>query len=336
MAVRFGFAHMSPITALLSVMSPAGSECRLTIFIFHRVLPQPDPIFPSEVDAVQFDKMMGWVKHWFNVLPLDSAVRKLKDASLPARAAAITFDDGYLDNFAVAMPILKHHGLPATFFIATGYLDGGRMWNDTVIETVRACRLPALDLRELGLGRHTTADFAQKRTTIDAVIRQIKYLLVPQRAQMAEQIAEVVQVEPPGNLMMTSAQVLSMHRAGMQIGAHTVSHPILSRLTDEQARQEILGSKHFLEQLLGERVGLFAYPNGKPGEDYTPATVEVIRGLDFDAAVSTQWGASGVGADLLQLRRFTPWDRTKLRFGVRLLSNFRRGEGSGSVEKTAT
>lgn len=315
---------MSPITALLSTMSPAGSECRLTIFIFHRVLPQLDPIFPSEVDAFQFGKMMGWVKHWFNVLPLDSAVRRLRNASLPARAAAITFDDGYLDNLAVAMPILKHHGLTATFFIATGYLDGGRMWNDTVIESVRACPLPALDLSELGLGRHPTADYAQKRTTIEAVIRQIKYLPVLQRAQLADHIAQVVQVEPPGDLMMASAQVLSMHRAGMQIGAHTVTHPILSLLTDEQARQEIQGSKHFLEQLLGERVGLFAYPNGKPGEDYTPATVEVVRGLDFDAAVSTQWGASGVDADLLELRRFTPWDRNKLRFGARLVSNLRK------------
>jgi len=315
---------MSPTKALLSLVSPAGGKGRLTIFIFHRVLPQPDPIFPSEVDAVRFDKMMGWIKQWFNVLPLDSAVRRLKDASLPACAAAITFDDGYLDNCSVALPMLKRHGLTATFFIATGYLDGGRMWNDTVIESVRACPLATLDLSDLGLGRHPTANVAQKRTAIDAVIRQIKYLAVPQRAQLAEQIAQAVQVEPPNNLMMTSAQVLALHRAGMQIGAHTVSHPILARLTDEQAKQEIQGSKHFLEQLLGERVGLFAYPNGKPGEDYTPATVEVVRSLDFDAAVSTQWGACGVDADPLQLRRFTPWDRTRLRFGARLFSNLRK------------
>jgi hypothetical protein len=72
---------------------------------------------------------------------------------------------------------------------------------------------------------------------------------------------------------------------------------------------------------LGERVGLFAYPNGKPGEDYSPATVEVVRSLGFDAAVSTQWGASRLGDDLLQIKRFTPWDKTRGRFGVRLLRN---------------
>jgi peptidoglycan/xylan/chitin deacetylase (PgdA/CDA1 family) len=128
-------------------------------------------------------------------------------------------------------------------------------------------------------------------------------------------------VQLPRDLMMTSNEVKAMRHAGMQIGAHTVSHPILARLTDEQVGQEIQGSKHFLEQLLGERVGLFAYPNGKPGEDYTPQCVEVVRNLGFDAAVSTRWGASGTQDDLLQIRRFTPWDHTRLRFGARMLAN---------------
>ena len=121
--------------------------------------------------------------------------------------------------------------------------------------------------------------------------------------------------------MMTAHEVKAMRHAGMLIGAHTVSHPILARLTDEQARQEIEDSKIFLEQLLGERVGLFAYPNGKPCEDYSPQTVEVVSSLGFDAAVSTQWGASRMGSDLLQIKRFTPWDQPRLKFGVRMVAN---------------
>ena len=112
-----------------------------------------------------------------------------------------------------------------------------------------------------------------------------------------------------------------MRQAGMQIGAHTVSHPILARLTDEQARTEIGDSKRFLEKLLGERITVFAYPNGKAGEDYLPQSVEVVRDLGFDAAVSTDWGASRKDDDPLQIKRFTPWDKTRLRFGVRLLRN---------------
>ena len=130
------------IKPLLTLLSPAGRRARLSVLIFHRVLPRPDPLFPGVIDAAGFDAICRWVKGWFNVLALDDAARRLRDGSLPERALAITFDDGYADNHDVALPILLRHGLPATFFIATGFLDGGRMWNDTVIESIRRTPLP--------------------------------------------------------------------------------------------------------------------------------------------------------------------------------------------------
>ncbi|MDP1007558.1 polysaccharide deacetylase family protein, partial [Klebsiella pneumoniae] len=85
-----------------------------------------DPLFPDEIDAARFDAILGWLRSWFNVLPLDEAAQRLKDGSLPARAAALSFDDGYADNHDIALPLLQKHGLPCSFFIATGFLDGGR------------------------------------------------------------------------------------------------------------------------------------------------------------------------------------------------------------------
>ena len=252
---------------------------------------------------------------WMLRLPTSKTVRCL-------RAPCITFDDGYADNHDVALPILQSHGLPATFFIATGFLDGGRMWNDTVIESVRQSMATTLDLGELG--RFAVGTPAEKAAAIGAIIGKIKYLPVAERLDAAQRIASAAHVNPPNNLMMTSLQVKAMRQAGMQIGAHTVSHPILARLSNELARAEIKGSKDFLEHLLGERVGLFAYPNGKPGEDYVPASVDVVRSLGFDAAVSTQWGAFRAGDDPFQIKRFTPWDQTRLRFGARLLINLHR------------
>ena len=126
-----------PVKVAFELLSPGQRNGRLSILIFHRVLAQVDPLFPEEVDAARFDVICGWLRRWFNVLPLDAAVRRLRDGSLPRRAAAITFDDGYADNHDIALPILKKHGLPSTFFIATGFLDGGCMWNDTVIEAIR-------------------------------------------------------------------------------------------------------------------------------------------------------------------------------------------------------
>lgn len=309
---------------LLGWMSPAGPKARLSVLILHRVLPEPDLLFPDETDASRFNEVCGWLTTWFNVLALDDAVARLKAGTLPARAACITFDDGYADNFHVAMPILQGHGLSATFFIATGFLDGGRMWNDTIIESIRVCAMPVLDLSSLGLGRHALRSIDDRRATIAALINQIKYRPVEERISITEQLGHLAGVQLPQDLMMTSHEVKAMRRAGMQIGAHTVSHPILARLTDEQARQEIQDSKTFLEQLLGERVGLFAYPNGRAREDYSPQSVDAVRSLGFDAAVSTQRGSSSMGDDLFQIRRFTPWDQTRLRFGARLLSNLRQ------------
>lgn len=312
------------LTSLLSMASPAGPSAPLSVLMFHRVTERPDPIFPEEMHARRFDTVCGWLADSFNVLPLDEAAVRLKAGRLPARSLSITFDDGYADNHQVALPILKRHGLDATFFIATGFLDGGRMWNDSLIEAVRACNRAELDLANLGLGQHSLRSADERQQAANRLIRQVKYQSVEQRLETVERVAAIAGVTLPTDLMMSSDQVDGLRRAGMQIGAHTISHPILSKLDEATARAEIMGSKEHLEQILGERIGLFAYPNGKPGEDYSPANVELLRGLDFDAAVSTEWGTTRQGDDLLQIRRFTPWDTTRWRFGLRMLGNMRR------------
>ena len=309
------------IKPLLQWRSPGGAQGRLSVLVFHRVLPEPDPLFPGEMHARRFDELCGWLARWFKVLPLDQAVARHQTGRLPARAACITFDDGYADNHHVARPILQRHGLTATFFIATGFLDGGRMWNDTLIETIRACTLPVLDLSCIGWGRHELGSLQERKQAMVALIEQARYLPAVQRHSMTQHVKQLARAKLPDDLMMTSPEVRALHQSGMQIGAHTVTHPILSQLNDAQARHEIQTSQQTLEQLIDARVGLFAYPNGKPEIDYTPRTVAVVRSLGFDAAVSTQWGALGPGSDLFQIRRFTPWDQTRLRFGARLLQN---------------
>lgn len=315
----------SVLRPLFGMMSPAGRRARLSVFIFHRVHAQPDPIFPAEVDARRFDAMLGWIGRWFNVLPLDRAARELRRGTLPERAAAITFDDGYADNHAVALPLLRQHGLPATFFIATGFLDGGRMFNDTVIESVRGARGPSLDLAHLGLGSHEVATMPGRQAAIREILRQIKYRPADERLALTRSIAEAAGVVPPDDLMMRSADVVALHRAGMQIGAHTMTHPILARSDLEVARQEIAQSRDVLEKLLGERVGLFAYPNGRVGVDYEPQHARLVESLGFDAAVTTDWGAADAATDSFRIPRFTPWDRARTAFGLRMLRNLRLG-----------
>lgn len=309
---------------VLSALTPAGPRSRLSVLIFHRVRPMPDPLFPGEPDVARFCDQLRWVRKWFQVVPLTEAVAGLGEGRLPARPLCITFDDGYADNATLALPILQALGLSATFFVATGYLNGGRMWNDTVIEAVRAATGPRLDLSDLELGTFAIDDVSAKRAAIDAILLRLKHLPAAVRQRSADAIAERVGAPLPRDLMLTDGQVRDLRAAGMTIGAHTVTHPILAKLDDGRAREEIVESKRYLEQLLGEPVTLFAYPNGKPRQDYTAAHVAMARELGFDAALSTAAGASQAGCDLYQIPRFTPWDRTALRYGVRLARNVRQ------------
>lgn len=307
--------------ALFSALSPRGARARLSILIFHRVLAEPDPLFPGEITREQFDAICAWLRAWCNVLPLGPAVKALKDGTLPSRAVAITFDDGYADNHALAAPILARHGLSATFFVATEYLDGGRMWNDTIIEAVRRTPLRRLNLSEIGEGvqAHLDVDGMEaRRAAIAHLLGRLKYRPVDERERLCELVAFRAEVEPPSDLMMSSEQVADLHRAGMQIGAHTAAHPILATLPDDQALEEIRLGKERLEEIVGQPITLFAYPNGRPDDDYTYRTVALVKRAGFEAAFTTAWGAADADSDPHQMPRFTPWDRGRFAFGLRL------------------
>lgn len=310
--------------AAFSVLSPAGVRGRLSILIFHRVLREPDPLFPDELDSRQFDEMMGWLKTWFDVLPLVRAVHHLEQGTLPARAAAITFDDGYADNYTEALPILQRHGLPATFFVACGFLDGGRMWNDTVIEAVRGARIEHLDAGVAGLPTGPVRTDAEKRDLLSRLIPAVKHMVPAVRDEVVARIADVSKASLPDDLMLSTTQLRALRAADMDIGAHTVTHPILAATDDAHAEREIGEGKERLEALIGESVKLFAYPNGKPGVDYDLRHVAMVRALGFEAAVSTSWGANTMRSDPFQLLRFTPWDRHRWRFALRLVGNLWR------------
>ena len=196
------------------------------------------------------------------------------------------------------------------------------MWNDTLIEAIRATELEEIDLGDLGLGKLATRRIDDKRATLATLIPALKHRETASREKAVAAIAACCgPVTLPSDLMMTSAELRALHAAGMDIGAHTVNHPILARCDQSTARREISEGRANLEGLLGERIGLFAYPNGKFGADYTQEHVHIVRELGFDAAVSTNTGASGLGDDAFQLSRFTPWDREAWRFALRLARN---------------
>lgn len=288
----------------------------LSILIYHRVLAQPDPLFPEQIDARRFEQHLRLLRRWFNPLPLAEAVRRLPEGSLPRRAVCITFDDGYADNAEVALPILQRHKMPATFFVASGFLDGGCMWNDAVIEVVRKAPGERLNLSRSGFASYDIGCPQRRRAVIDMLLAALKYLPPQERLARVKSMAR--SFTPT---MLSSDQLLALHRAGMDIGAHTVNHPILTAISNAEARAEIAHGRARLEEIVQAPVRLFAYPNGKPGQDYEQRHADMLRAQGFEAAVSTAWGAARAHCDRFQLPRFTPWDRSSSGFLLRMAAN---------------
>jgi peptidoglycan/xylan/chitin deacetylase (PgdA/CDA1 family) len=294
------------------------------ILIYHRVHARPDPLFPTEVDAPKFEAQMTALRRHCRPLPLAEAADRLRDATLPPRAVAVTFDDGYRDNAEVALPILARVGVPATFFVSTGFLDGGRMWNDSVIEAIRRTEAPVVDAVALGLGSLPLGSTAQRREAVHAVLRAVKHRHPTERLRLVEEFAASLRVALPDDLMMSRSQVRELADAGMEIGAHTVNHPILKSLGADEATAEIAAGKAELERITGREVHSFAYPNGKPGADYTDRDRDLVHGLGFKRAVSTRQAVATSSSDQWQLPRFSPWDARPEKWLLRLLVYFSR------------
>lgn len=312
----------SAVAAALPCVLQTKNKQRLSILTYHRVLPSFDYMRPNEPVASEFEWQMELLANHFNPISLSEALSLMRYGELPKRAVCVTFDDGYADNEEIALPVLNRWKIPASVFVATDFLNGGRMWNDTVIEALRIAEGAIFDLKSGGLGAYDISSPEQRRLAASTIIREIKHWPPEKRANIVSWIISMVG-QLPSDLMMSDDQVQNLSSSGIDIGAHTKSHPILSTLDLDQVKDELAGSKAYLEELVGRSVKHFAYPNGRPGIDYRMEHRDLVEIQGFDAALSTQWGVASSMSDKWQLPRFTPWDKTPLRFMTRLLLNFR-------------
>lgn len=324
-------AHLGLLALLLRLagnLLALGQRRRLCILTYHRVLAQPDPLLDGEIDLASFRWQMRLLAKGFTVLPLAEALQRLQQGSLPPRAVSITFDDGYRSVHTLALPVLQELGLPATVFATTGFVEHGSMWNDRILAAVRRLPADAPDWQALGLPqqllpgapdlRHDPDARTHLATLLDA---HVKYLPSAERQRVIEALEGRAGTTGTAeqDLMLDSTMLVALAQAGVEIGGHTTSHPILSRLDDEQAHHEIADNKAALERILGRRLRLFAYPNGKPGLDYDQRHVAMVRAAGYEAAFTTAGGSAGPEHDCYQIPRGRPWDRHPLMFGLRLL-----------------
>lgn len=301
---------------LIASLGPRGG--RLCIVNYHRILETADPLLGAEPDIATFRWQMKLLADCFNVMPLHEALAALNEDRIPPRAVCITFDDGYRSTHDLALPILREFNLSATVFVTSGYVGEGSMWNDRILESVRKIDSSTLDLREDGLGFFPLSSLNERKEAVLTLTEKAKYLPPPKRQALIDRLDQMAGIYQP-DPMLTEEMIRTLSQQQVEIGAHTVSHPILTSLVDAKARQEITESKHQLERITGKPVRYFAYPNGKPGTDFDERHVAMARDAGYSAAFTTAIGAATAADNQFTIPRSRPWDATRMFFGFRLL-----------------
>ena len=258
-----------------------------------------------------FESHVRYLAAHYSVMRLEAVADRLRARRpLPRNAVSITFDDGYADNLAAART-LHRYGLSATFFITADCLAGGEpFWPSEIRTLIPAVREPVL---RLSLGGSPieipVATAAERHAAVRRVTRLFKSNPIPARESLREQMRNAAGHPTVPPCMLRWDELAEMHRLGMTIGAHTLTHPNLPSAGVEAASGEIAGSKARLERELGAEVTQFSYPNGGADRYYTPELQRVVADSGFTAASSSRNAFAGASSDLYALERIEVEER---------------------------
>lgn len=267
------------------------------ILMFHHVRPFRGEAFSPnrllEITPEFLDIVLTLVRETgFDIIPIDAMPGRLRQPG-DRPFAVLTFDDGYRDNAEYAMPVLRQHAAPATFFITTGYAEGeARLWWLELQEAVRRLQRIKLQINDEVL--HLEArDAQEKQAAFDLLYWKLRAgdeeTLLAHIATLAR-MADLDSRALTRDLCMTWPEIATVAAEPLiTIGAHTLTHPMLAKHPEERARTEIADSKAVIEAKLGVPVRHFAYPVGDPGSA-GPRDFVLAREAGFETAVTTRPG----------------------------------------------
>jgi peptidoglycan/xylan/chitin deacetylase (PgdA/CDA1 family) len=273
-----------------------------------------------DVTPQQLDRQLAFLRRWFDPIGLEDLLAFVRrGAALPANPVLVTFDDGYRDNHDTALPILRRHGVRATFFVATDYVDRRRpYWWDRVAFVLKGSARERIELAypepmQLALG-----DASERRAAVRRVSRVIKDRrgldLDRFLAALEDAAGLTLGAHDERRLVeqtvMTWEHVVALRRAGMAVGSHTRTHRVLQTLDAAQIADELGSSRRKLEDVLGEPVMAISYPVGKPLWE-TPHLERAVREAGYELGFSNGTGVNRV-------RDFHPLDvrRISLELGI--------------------
>ncbi len=259
------------------------SAAGLRILAYHGVQEAPGDVLNFDgfqVAPEAFRAQMEWVARRFTLVSLGEVLRK---GRWPEHAVAVTFDDGYLNNFDVAAPFLKAMGLPATFFVTTGFLDGtASPWWYRFRSSVGK---RGDNIKEMVLGEVRLKGMGA--------------------AEREKELAALAARFAPSDLpaLMTWDHARKLIAQGFEVAPHTVTHINLNRETDDVIESEIVESTRRLSAELNVKPSVYSYPYGRP-EDISSRAVDTLRRLGYDGAVTTSEGINRPGGDAFRLFRY--------------------------------
>ena len=284
---------------------------RALVLRYHAITEDPREVLYATPDiclpVAAFRLQMAFVKRAYSVVPLERLVDGVAGrATLPPRALAITFDDGYADNHRLAFPVLHALGLPATIYVSTESLeDGPPLWMAAVRALVLRATSPVLVVR--GCAPLAVGTPAERRAAARTLTRALVPLPRAERAARLTSAAAEARVDLRRELagaMLTWGQVRELAAAGWTVGAHTVTHVNVALASSEEAEAEIAASRDAVAAQIGQPARHFAYPNaGGQHRYFGPEVAATLRRLGYASAVTSRPGALAPGIDPFTLPR---------------------------------
>jgi peptidoglycan/xylan/chitin deacetylase (PgdA/CDA1 family) len=289
---------------------PAGL---LRILTYHRVdEPEARPwLDPGLISATPeaFREQMGYLAtHYQPVTIKDviTAIETRNSKDLPSRAVLITFDDGYCDFKEHAWPILKHYGFPVTLFVPTAYPDQPErtFWWDDLYQAIQTTSRK--DSLNTPIGFLPLSSRSQTYKLLKNYLKTLKHAEALARVK---QLCKDLGVQPATNSILDWDSLQKLANEGVTLGAHTRTHPLMNRITLEEAREEAVGSLQDLKHKIGSILPIFAYPSG----EFNDEAVAMLEAEGFRLAFTTKRGINNLSrTHPLRMRRINVGGRTTL------------------------
>jgi len=284
-------------------LRPSASS-KFCILCYHRVGTEGVPFF-SRLAPEVFEAQMQYLRRHYRIVSLSQMCREVKEGSAVPSTLAITFDDGYRDLYSHAFPVLQKYEIPATIYLIGNCMETGEApWYDRIFVALGAARTETLELELSEPRTFVLSDPAARAAAAWEIVCYLRSVPDMRRREWCASFERQVPV-PAAELegrMLDWNHVRTMQRGGVCFGAHTMSHPSVSRLAPSDLREELSGSKKLLENGLQVSVEHFAYPFGKPS-DCSDAAENLFSQLGFLSAVTTTAGPNTSGANPFRLCR---------------------------------